>query len=137
MKLSEKIATIQKEIGSFQRETEAFKYKYVTLDQIQEKLNPLLEKYKLLLTQPLACFIEQGGINTIATVVQDLESEEQIESNIALPSNVKPQDMGSAITYYRRYSITSLFNLVTVGEDDDGASASKTGGKITNDDFNI
>ena len=39
-------------------------------------------------------------------------------STITLPDLTDPQKMGSAITYYRRYSLQSLFLLQA--EDDDG-----------------
>jgi hypothetical protein len=38
-----------------------------------------------------------------------------------LPDLQDPQKMGSAVTYYRRYSIQSLFTLQA--EDDDGEKA--------------
>jgi hypothetical protein len=41
-----------------------------------------------------------------------------------LPQGVNPQNMGSAITYYRRYTLQSALSLQAV--DDDGASASKS-----------
>lgn len=133
MNIKEKIAAVQKGMGALKKDTEAYNYKYVTLDQIQEKMNPLLEENGLLLTQPMCCKAKGEGGEVVAsatvllTKIQDLESEEILESSILLPTNVKPQDLGSAITYFRRYSLLSLFNLVT--EDDDGAKAQ--GGKTT------
>ncbi len=41
---------------------------------------------------------------------------------IPLPADLTPQQVGSAITYYRRYALVLLLNLLT--EDDDGAAAS-------------
>ena len=120
--IKEKIAAVQKGMGALKKDTEAYNYKYVTLDQIQEKMNPLLEEQGLLLTQPLET-VKMGdtGYTQLSTVLQDMESEEEVRTGIILPKDVKPQDMGSAITYFRRYSLLSLFNLVT--EDDDGAKA--------------
>lgn len=113
-----KIQRIQKEIGVMVKDNKvsfgSTKYSYFDINQVLEKLQPLLEKEKIVLTQPL------DG-DSLSTVIYDLESDEKLYSAIKLPSDVKPQDMGSAITYYRRYSIISLFALQT--EDDDGAVA--------------
>jgi hypothetical protein len=125
-----KIAKIQKEMGVLVRITEGYNYKYVELSQIQEKLNPLLEDNGLVLIQPLQT---ENGKTKLITIIRDIKDGEEITSSIYLPDNVKPQEMGSAITYYRRYSLLSLLNLTT--EDDDGASASPVafaGGKIYN-----
>jgi hypothetical protein len=125
----EKISKIQKEMGVLVKDTQAYNYKYVDLAQIQEKLNPLLEEHKLVLTQPLQ--IDSQGKTYLNTIINDLGSKEKLESAIYLPDNVEPQKMGSAITYYRRYSLLSLLNLTT--EDDDGASASNI--RNNRDDF--
>ena len=49
-----------------------------------------------------------------------------------LPDLQDPQKMGSAITYYRRYALQSLFLLQT--QDDDGEGA-KTAPKQTKKDY--
>ena len=119
--MKEKIAKIQKAMGTLQRDTPAYNYNYATLGQIQEKLNPLLEKHDLVLTQPLET--DGEGRSYLATEIEDIKDGNMLRSSVCLPTDVKPQDMGSAITYYRRYSIVSLLNLQV--EDDDGARASK------------
>ncbi len=111
----EKIARIQDSIGKMKKATKAYSYYYVDLNQILEKLTPLLRKENLVLTQPIA----DGCIRTLLT---DPETGQQMYSEIALPENVKPQDLGSAITYYRRYMLVSMFALES--EDDDGAKVS-------------
>jgi hypothetical protein len=120
MKILEKISKIQKEMGVLVKDTQAYNYKYVDLAQIQEKLNPLLVENNLVLIQPLKI---ESGKTYLHTIVVDTTTDEKLESAIYLPDNVEPQKMGSAVTYYRRYSLLSLFNLTT--EDDDGASASQ------------
>jgi hypothetical protein len=120
MKLIEKIGKIQENIETLVKDTDAFKYKYVTLSQIQEKMNPLLVEQKLVLIQPLK--IDLVGKTYLLTEIYDTESEEVINSSIYLPEGIDPQKLGSAISYFRRYSLLALFNLET--EDDDGASAS-------------
>src|SRR5688572_25944003 len=105
----EKIARIQDKIGKLTKDTKGFNYKYFDINQLLEKLRPLLREENLLLTQP----IKNGNVYSC---INDLETTEEIFSEIKLPENVKPQDLGSAITYYRRYSLVSL--LALEAEDD-------------------
>ena len=44
-----------------------------------------------------------------------------VESSLQLPTNLDAQKMGSAITYFRRYTLQSL--LALQAEDDDGNKA--------------
>ena len=138
----DKIGRIQDKIGTLVKDTKAYNYKYVDLNQILEKLQPLLREEGLILTQPI--------INgEVYTLIQTVEKDGgALQSSIKLPENVKPQDMGSAITYFRRYTLVSL--LALSAEDDDGAKASaglnvkewakirdayQNEGKITPDDW--
>jgi len=50
-----------------------------------------------------------------------VKTGQSIISGIELPQNSDPQKLGSAITYYRRYTLVSLLGLQA--EDDDGNSA--------------
>lgn len=127
MSLKEKIHAIQQEIGALKKENDNpyFKSKYVNLDQILEALQPLEEKYRVLITQPI-----HGGLtNKEATttrmilmlIVQDLDSDEAISYDMVLPDYIEPQKLGSAITYFRRYALQSFFMLRA--EDDDANDA--------------
>lgn len=117
----EKIQNIQKKIGKMKKDTEGYNYKYFDINQLLEKLTPLLHEEGLTLIQPLT-HIE--GKPAIATIISDTKNPVSgVNNNIInyvmpLPEITKPQDMGSAITYYRRYSLQSLFALEA--EDDDG-----------------
>ena len=70
----------------------------------------------LILLQP----IKDGKV---FTEIVDVESGESIVSSIELPTSGNPQQMGSAITYFRRYTLQSLLSLQA--DDDDGQMASK------------
>lgn len=116
----DKILKIQSEIGVLSKtETNPFfKSKYLDINGILANLQPLLEKHKLIVIQPLS-HIMINGRQAISTEVYDADSKERIAfSLIPLPDLTDPQKMGSAITYYRRYSLQSLFLLQA--EDDDG-----------------
>jgi hypothetical protein len=83
-----------------------------------EHVQPLLAKHKLLLTQP----IKEGKV---CSIIYDTETEKDgyVDSYIDLPQISDPQKLGSAITYYRRYTLASL--LALQAEDDDGNKASR------------
>ena len=88
-----------------------FKSKYFDVNQLIEAIRPELIKHDLLLLQP----IEN---DRVITRIIDVESGDSIEAGIKLSDNVKPQDIGSEITYYRRYTLQSLLGVEA--EDDDG-----------------
>jgi hypothetical protein len=56
------------------------------------------------------------------TKVVDAFGEDVIESALPLPAGVNPQQLGSAITYFRRYTLQSLLSLRTTDDDANDAS---------------
>lgn len=130
----DKILKIQSEIGVLSKtETNPFfKSKYMDINGLLAQLLPLLEKYKLCVIQPLS---EINGKPVLKTVVYELDEDMQnelINASMPLPDLQDPQKMGSAITYYRRYALQSLFLLQA--QDDDGEGA-KTAPKQTKKDY--
>ena len=93
-----------------------FKKSYADLNAIIEAVEPILLENGLLLLQPI-----HG--NSVCTQIIDVESGNMIESCMDLPTGLDPQKMGSAITYYRRYTLQSILSLQAV--DDDGNMASE------------
>jgi hypothetical protein len=93
-----------------------FKNTYADLNALIEAVEPILLDKGLVLLQP----IKEGRVFTIITSIVDSYS---VESYIDLPNGINPQQMGSAITYYRRYTLQSLLSLQAV--DDDGHTASQ------------
>ena len=94
-----------------------FKKSYADLNAIIEAVEPILLENGLLLLQPI-----QG--NSVCTQIIDIDSGTMVESCMELPAGMNPQQQGSAITYYRRYTLQSTLSLQAV--DDDGAAASKS-----------
>lgn len=92
-----------------------FKSKYVTLDNLLAVLLPILEDNKLLLTN----YIENRNL---VTEVTDTETSESIKSMFPIAQD-DPQKIWAACTYWRRFNLASLFNLITEF-DDDGNSIS-------------
>ena len=111
------LANVKKEVGKLSKtETNPFfKSKYFDINSLIQQIEPLLEKNNLLLLQP----IEN---NKVKSVIYEVESGTSVSSEIELPNLTDPQKLGSAITYYRRYTLQSLLGLQA--EDDDGNKAS-------------
>ena len=121
MKLLEKIDKIQREIGVLKKKktNPFFKSKYLDLTAINENLDPLLEKHKVNITQPVT---NVDGRPALALVISDLESDEFIREVAAMVDLPDAQKMGGCVTYFRRYSLVSYFRIDA--EDDDGNFAS-------------
>lgn len=138
----DKILKIQGEIGVLSKtETNPFfRSKYLDINGLLAQLLPLLEKHKITVMQPLSYIQEWqagvGGGNTspaLRTIVKDGEDGSIIiDDKICLPNLQDPQKMGSAITYYRRYALQSLFLLQA--QDDDGESAKPSKKKKVEED---
>ena len=113
-----KLALVKKEIGTLSKNASNpfFKSKYLDLGEILTNLEPLLEAHKMVLLQPI-------NEDSVCTEIHDLESGQSVRSCIKLPMLTDPQKVGSAITYFRRYSLQSLLALQT--DDDDGNKASQ------------
>ena len=99
-----------------------FKRSYADLNAILQTVEPILLAHGLLLMQP----INDG---CVITRIFDTETATCVESSMRLPEATTPQQMGSAVSYYRRYSLTSLLCLQTT--DDDAELASKPKAKPT------
>jgi hypothetical protein len=113
-----KLAEVKREVGKVSKNSKNphFKNTYADLNALIDAVEPILLEKGLLMLQPIA----EGKV---CTVIFDVETELSIESSIALPVLSDPQKLGSAITYFRRYTLQSLLSLQA--EDDDGNKASK------------
>lgn len=94
-----------------------FKKSYADINALVETVEPILLEYGLVLIQPI-----YNGL--VTTVIIDIDNGDRIESEMRLPEIQDPQKIGSAVTYYRRYTLQSLLSLQA--EDDDANSASAT-----------
>jgi|GEM_PF-2036537 len=113
-----RILDVQKQIGVLGKSSDNpfFKSKYLSLDNLLKHLVPLLHENNLLLLQP----IHDGEV---CSQVYDAENGKLIaESRIVLQPNSNPQKLGSAITYFRRYTLKSLF-AIAEGDDDGNLAA--------------
>ena len=113
------LANFQQEVPVIHKGTAGYGYSYADLPAIFGVINPLLQKHGLGFTQ-----LMEG--QSIKTIIFHTESGEQLESTTDIPQNVTLKGMndfqvlGSAITYIRRYALSSALGLVTDKDTDAG-----------------
>ena len=123
--LFKSLAEFQQEVPTIHKATQGFGYTYADLPKIFEVINPLLKKHGLGFTQLI------HGTDLI-TIIFHVESGETLESKTSVPQNVSLKGMndfqvlGSAITYLRRYALSSALGLVTDKDTDAGGEQVKT-----------
>lgn len=94
-----------------------FKSKYADLTSIWDAARPALGKYNLCVMQCM----EIVGEKTILVTTLAHASGQWMKSCLLLsPGKPGMQEMGSAITYARRYALAALIGIVCDSEDDDG-----------------
>jgi len=114
-----KLLEVKKKIGVLSKDSKNpfFKSQYLSLNELLNAVDPLLHEEGLILLQPIV-----EGV--VKSQIIDCENNNTLaESSLDLPDIKDPQKLGSAITYYRRYTLKSL--LAISEEDDDGNKASK------------
>ena len=98
-------------------------FKYAPLEEIDKHLRPLLAEEQMDLSysdEPLEC----GGI-VIRGRLKHLPSGHYEDSYMPAPLDTtggksKVQAVGSTNSFLRRYVLCNIFNIVVVGDDDDG-----------------
>jgi len=115
--LHQKLHRAKLAIGKVVKNAQSHHSKYADLNAIMAEVEPVLLENGLVLLQPIQA-------NSVCTQIIDIDSGAMIVSIMDLPQGITPQQMGSAITYYRRYTLQSALSLQAI--DDDGASASKS-----------
>jgi len=114
--LQTQLLEFQKKVNVIKKDSKNphFKNTYASLTQIISEVKPLLSECGIVLTQPLI----NGNVSTFLTY-----GSEVLESSLPLPVGLQPQPLGSAITYFRRYTLASLLALEI--DDDDANEATK------------
>lgn len=92
------------------------RYKYATLGAVLDEVKPKLSGKGLAMSQ------SPTALGVITTIFHDSGQWLRFPPVLIESVGKTPQNVGSAISYSRRYSVLSICNLAT--EDDDGASAS-------------
>jgi len=103
------------------------KVNYASLPHILTVITPILKKNGLLIVQPVVN-------NCVVTKLIHIETGQMLESiyDIVCKDSTNAQQIGSGVSYARRYSLTSILNLNIDDEsDDDGHSATNNVAKPT------
>jgi len=98
-----------------------YSFTYATFDAIIEMVRPVLTKHGLAFIQSP----ETNSGNVLVTTRLGHSSGQWLESDLAvsLGDDDGPQQIGSCITYLKRYSLCSMLGIAAE-EDDDGNTAS-------------
>jgi len=123
------LANFQQEVPIIHKDTQGYGYTYADLSAIFKVINPILKKNGLGFTQ----LIQGSAIQTILFHVETgetLESLTDIPQNVSLAKMNEYQVLGSAITYLRRYSLSSILGIIT--DKDIDCAGEKTNSLIQN-----
>jgi hypothetical protein len=99
-----------------------FRNRYADLASILKAVVPVLSRHGLALTQPT--LFEDGQLLLRTELIHAATGDIIASVYPVQPSKPDPQGVGSALTYARRYSLTSLL-AIAADDDDDGHQASQ------------
>ena len=111
------LSDFQKEIPIMNQKAKGYGYTYADFASIVETITPFLEKHNIGFTQLL-----QGS--QLETIIFHADSGESLTSIADIPKNVSLKGMndyqsfGSGITYFRRYTLSSILGIVTEKDND-------------------
>ncbi len=104
------------------------KYRYLSLNKLMDTILPMLNDRGVILIQTPSFVNDQPALTT---ELRHIESETYVvDTMLLMSSDATPQQQGSAITYARRYALTSILGLVA-DEDDDGAAVQSVAPRTT------
>ena len=98
-----------------------FKSTYADLADVLAAVRPTLAAEGIALVQPIR--VTDQGAELVTAL---LKGDERIESCLPLPLDSKPQDMGSRLTYLRRFMLAALVGVAAEDDDDGNAANSAT-----------
>lgn len=99
-------------------------YKYLNLATLLKNIKPIFEKHDIAFSQKVTFNGTGDGrqiLGTVETIIFD-ENEQQTVCSYPFFVTGDPQQVGSAITYARRYSLTTVLGIFP-DKDDDGSYA--------------
>lgn len=105
----------------FNKKNPHFNHKYADFTSCMEACRDLLCEHGLCIMQ---CMEQQEGRYVLVTILAH-PSGQWIKSFFpVIPKNNDSQSLGSALSYAKRYGLTSLLGIVSDDEDDDANAAS-------------
>src|SRR5688572_1909440 len=101
-------------------DTGTYTYRYADLATILGAVRPVLGEHGLAVVQLVSADLDRGAV-LVSTQVRHSSGATLDSPQLAMRLPQTPQQLGSLITYLRRYSLMATLGLAT--EDDDGAQA--------------
>lgn len=125
--LSKALVETQKELKQPLKDAKNpfFKSEYVPLENVAEAITESATKHGLAFSQ-YATTTETGNVSVGTIVFHENGEFIEFPPLILKPENTKPQSIGSAITYAKRYSLSAVFGI-TSDKDDDGNKTNGNG----------
>lgn len=129
--LAEALAAFQAEAPTFNKSKTAkvetrtggsYTYRYADLGDIVPVVGPLLAKHGLSWSAKVGSN-DSGELVLRYVLRHSSDQEDGDEMPLGVAKGCKPQELGSAITYMRRYAMTAQLNIAT--EEDDDAQAAQ------------
>jgi hypothetical protein len=123
-KIYEAIFNTKKQLTSVAKSSDNpfFKSKYADLNAHLDVAEPILQDNGCIVFQPAN--VNDAGVNSVETRIVHVASQQFVSSEMALLVGKNTmQDLGSAVTYARRYTLGSLLSMKA--EDDDGNKVSQ------------
>lgn len=126
--LSKKFMQVLNEVPNFSTDETANAgsrtYKYLNLATLLKNIKPIFEKHGIAFSQKVTFDRTGDGRQTLGTVETIIFDENEQQTVCEYPFFVTgdPQQVGSAITYARRYSLTTVLGIFP-DKDDDGSYA--------------
>jgi hypothetical protein len=100
----------------------SYSYRYADLATVRDAVTPALAKHGLAVVQT---FRPNGGTHQYVETTLMHSSGESVSSSYQIPATGKQQEIGSAITYARRYSLCAILGVVAEDDDDGNAADQK------------
>lgn len=99
----------------------ATKFKYVDFKALRDAVLPVLDAHDLAVR-----YMTDNIEGNTYLVTRIVHCDGEVVNNFALPlrTSTKPQDLGSELTYFKRYGLAAVCGVVS-DEDDDGNFADK------------
>lgn len=125
--LSEALVALQAQLPRIPKTDEAQvgtrTYRYANLATITDLLMPIMSAVGL----AWSCMptLGMGGQLVLMYRLVHGPSGEELVGEYPLPSTGSPQQIGSAITYARRYALTAVTGIAPADDDDDAAAAER------------
>ena len=129
--LSKKFMQVLNEVPNFSTDETANAgsrtYRYLNLATLLKNIKPIFEKHGIAFSQKVTFNGTGDGrqtLGTVETIIFD-ENEQQTVCEYPFYITGDPQQVGSAITYARRYSLTTILGIFPDKDDDGGYAKQK------------